>query len=175
MRLYIFLCFSIACLHTFTPSLVWASHEVDIQPDFIKGNDLIHPYFAEKVVDTQFIEMGVIVGQMKFDKTQFTVKAGQPVAIVFKNNDVMLHNILILKPGTLGEVGMAADKMITDPKGQEKGYIPESDAVLYTTPLVNPGKTYTLKFTAPEKKGEYPYVCTFPGHWRLMKGVMKVE
>ncbi len=30
-------------------------------------------------------------------------------------------------------------------------------------------------FTAPKEPGEYPYVCTFPGHWRLMKGVMTVE
>jgi azurin len=22
--------------------------------------------------------------------------------------------------------------------------------------------------------GEYPYVCTFPGHWRIMNGVLQV-
>jgi len=31
-----------------------------------------------------------------------------------------------------------------------------------------------LRFTAPDKPGEYPYICTFPGHWRIMQGVMKV-
>jgi hypothetical protein len=26
---------------------------------------------------------------------------------------------------------------------------------------------------ALKSPGEYPYVCTFPGHWRLMKGSSK--
>jgi azurin len=41
--------------------------------------------------------------------------------------------------------------------------------------LVNPGQTYTLTFKAPAKVGDYPYVCTFPGHWTLMNGVMHVK
>lgn len=126
-------------------------------------------------VDTQIIELGVVVGQMKYDKTQITVTAGKPVAIVFKNNDVMLHNILILEPGSLDKVGTAADKMITDPEAQKKGFIPEMDEILFSSPLVNPGKTFRLKFTAPQKKGKYPFVCTFPGHWRIMQGTMTVE
>lgn len=160
-------------------SLHFPAHHVsfgDVNPD--RSNAGGGTKFGEEIfapADTQFIEMGVIVGQMKFDKPQIKVKAGQPVAIVFKNNDVMLHNILILHPGTLEQVGMAADKMVADPKAQEKGFIPELEAVMHASPLVNPGATYTLAFTAPEKKGDYPYVCTFPGHWRLMKGIMKVE
>ncbi len=125
--------------------------------------------------DTLFVELGVIVGQMKYDKTRITVKAGKAVVIVFHNNDVMLHNILILEPGSLDQVGMAADKMVADPDAMEKGFIPDLDAVLHASPLVNPGNTYRLIFTAPEKAGEYPFVCTFPGHWRMMQGVMKVE
>lgn len=127
------------------------------------------------VSDTQFVKLGVIVGQMKYDKARITVKAGKPVVVVFHNNDVMLHNILILEPGTLEQVGMAADKMVADPKGQEKGFIPDVDVILHASPLINPGNTYRMAFTAPVKKGEYPYVCTFPGHWRLMQGVMVVE
>jgi len=32
-----------------------------------------------------------------------------------------------------------------------------------------------LRFLAPEKPGIYPYLCTFPGHWVLMKGEMIVK
>jgi azurin len=32
-----------------------------------------------------------------------------------------------------------------------------------------------MSFTAPIAKGDYPYVCTFPGHHILMRGVMKVR
>jgi uncharacterized protein len=46
--------------------------------------------------------------------------------------------------------------------------------VLFSSPLVNPDESYSIIFKAPEKTGNYPYVCTFPGHWRLMNGVMKV-
>ena len=31
-----------------------------------------------------------------------------------------------------------------------------------------------LEFTAPEKPGDYEFVCTFPGHYMLMRGIMKV-
>ena len=41
--------------------------------------------------------------------------------------------------------------------------------------ILNPDETYSLKFTAPSKPGEYPYICTFPGHWRIMQGVMIVK
>ena len=179
MRLNMILVLMVAFLHAFLPTSVLASLDTDSDQSFsIEGAPVfVTPGKGEiyAVTDTQFIEMGVIVGQMKYDKPRISVKAGEPVVIVFKNNDVMMHNILILESGTLDEVGMAADKMIADPKAQEKGFIPELDAVLHASPLVNPGKTYKLIFTAPNKKGEYPYVCTFPGHWRLMQGVMKVE
>jgi len=46
---------------------------------------------------------------------------------------------------------------------------------LFSTPLVNPGQNYTLKFKAPANTGDYPFVCTFPGHWSIMNGVMKVR
>jgi uncharacterized protein len=39
---------------------------------------------------------------------------------------------------------------------------------------VNAESSYTLTFIAPAQVGDYPYVCTFPGHWSIMNGVMKV-
>jgi azurin len=32
-----------------------------------------------------------------------------------------------------------------------------------------------LTFKVPDAVGDYPYVCTFPGHWRIMKGTMQVR
>jgi azurin len=59
--------------------------------------------------------------------------------------------------------------------GAEKNYVPAIPQVIAATPLVNPDGTYRLRFTAPAQTGNYPYVCTFPGHWRIMNGIMKVE
>lgn len=111
---------------------------------------------------------------MKYDISEFVVEAGKPVKIIFENPDFMQHNLLITQPGKLEVVGAAADKLATTPEGAEKDYIPEIPEVLFSTPLVDPEKTVELSFIAPEQPGAYPFVCTFPGHWRIMQGVMKV-
>ena len=52
--------------------------------------------------------------------------------------------------------------------------MPDSPLVLHATRLVKEGETERLGFTAPPKPGEYIFVCTFPGHWVRMYGVMLV-
>jgi azurin len=47
--------------------------------------------------------------------------------------------------------------------------------VLFYTPLINPDGRFNLKFKVPSIKGKYPFICSFPGHWRIMQGVMEVE
>lgn len=120
------------------------------------------------------ITITVVENMMKFDKKQVTVKAGQKVVINFENPDFMQHNLVVIKPGTLDKVGAAADVLARDPKGADKEYIPAIPEVLYATKLLNPEETVKLEFTAPATPGDYPFVCTFPGHWRMMNGIMKV-
>ncbi len=114
---------------------------------------------------------------MRFDVTEFTVTAGSKVRLTFDNTSPvpLQHNVLILKPGTLQKVGMLANAMLTDPQALAKEYIPETDDVLFHTSLINPGAKEDLEFVAPEEPGEYPYTCTFPGHWMIMQGVMTVK
>ena len=121
------------------------------------------------------VPIKAIAGALQFDRTTFTVKAGQRVQIVFDNPDDMQHNLLILKPGTLEAIGAQADAMMTEPDAADKHYIPESPDVLFATNLVDPRGQAVLTFTAPSEPGTYPFVCTFPGHWRIMQGVMTVE
>lgn len=120
------------------------------------------------------ITMKTIQNEMKYDLCEFVVKAGETVSLVFENNDFMQHNLLILAEGSLEKVGAAADKMAQDPNGADRNYIPRMPEVLQATALVNPNEKVVLRFTAPDKPGEYPYICTFPGHWRIMQGIMKV-
>ena len=119
--------------------------------------------------------MGVIPHEMKFDKPTFTVKAGQQVTLDFENKDFMQHNFLLLMPGTMEKVGKAADELARDPKGMEQNFIPKIPEVIIATKLINPEGSESLVFTAPSKPGDYPYICTVPGHWRIMNGIMKVE
>ena len=125
--------------------------------------------------NVQTVKIKAIREMLQFDQKTFTVKAGKTVEIVFENPDAMQHNLVIGKPKSLEKIGKAADKMITDPDGATKNYVPDVADVLFSTVLVNPDQTVRLRFTAPAKAGDYPYVCTFPGHWRIMNGVMKVE
>ena len=111
---------------------------------------------------------------MLFERTEFTVKSGRPVEIVFENIDVMPHNVVVTAPGRMEVVGRAADAMQTDADAQERQYVPDLDDVLYATRLLKPGERQRLAFQAPQKPGDYPYVCTYPGHWITMYGVMHV-
>ncbi|MBT16596.1 MAG: hypothetical protein CMO59_11530, partial [Verrucomicrobiales bacterium] len=53
--------------------------------------------------------------------------------------------------------------------------VPESEDIIASTKLVNPGGVDKIEFVAPSEPGDYPYICTFPGHWRLMQGIIKVK
>ncbi len=130
---------------------------------------------AKAGVNVKVVKIKSVKDAMKFDITEFTVKAGQTVDIIFENPDAMQHNMVIVKPKMNEKVGLAADKMLDDEKGAEKNYVPSLPEVLFATPLVNAGQTFKLRIKAPSQVGDYPFICTFPGHWRLMSGVMKVR
>lgn len=109
---------------------------------------------------------------LQYNKTELQVEAGARVKLVFRNADDLMHNLLVVEPGTLEPVAKAAMDMGLE--GQERGYVPRSDSVLYHTSLLEPGTDESIYFTAPEDPGGYPYVCTFPGHWRTMQGTLRV-
>jgi uncharacterized protein len=121
------------------------------------------------------IRLGVIRDQLKFDKTALTVAPGQLVEIVFTNIDAMQHNFLLGAPGSLEQIGASADALLTGSAGPAQQYVPEIPQVLFATRLIEPGETLAFQFRAPSQPGQYPYVCTFPGHWRLMNGVLTVS
>jgi putative membrane-bound dehydrogenase-like protein len=120
------------------------------------------------------IKIKVVKDLMQFDKKLFTVKVGQKLVFEIENPDGMQHNMLIIKPGTLQKVGKAADEMLRDPKAAEKQYVPNVPEVLHATKLLNTGDVVTFEFTVPDITGDYPFLCTFPGHWRGMNGIMRV-
>ncbi|WP_339842189.1 PVC-type heme-binding CxxCH protein [uncultured Maribacter sp.] len=130
---------------------------------------------TEEVSNAKVITIKTITNEMKYDVTKFEVKAGEQVELVLENPDFMQHNLVITKPGKKEAVGTAADKMAADPNEADLNYVPQTSDVLFATALLNPDDTYTLKFKAPTTPGEYPFICTFPGHWRIMQGVMIVK
>jgi uncharacterized cupredoxin-like copper-binding protein len=118
------------------------------------------------------ILLGTLPG-LKFDTTLLTAKAGARIRLVFRNTDDMLHNFVLCAPGKGESVGNAALALGVD--GAAKNYVPDSDDVLVHTMLTLPEASDTIYFTAPTTPGDYDFVCSFPGHSALMKGIFRVE
>lgn len=132
-----------------------------------------NPFDAQPGLHT--VTLKTLPERLLYDVREFRVKAGQPVKLVFENPDVTPHNLLIVEPGAADEVGLAGNEMAKTPDGLAKGFIPDSPKILHKTKLLNQGEREILRFQAPAKAGRYPYLCTFPGHWLVMKGEMVVE
>lgn len=113
--------------------------------------------------------------QMKYNKSQITVTAGDEVVLTFEHagklpKEVMGHNFVLLKKGTnVQEFGQEALEY------KDNDYIPEgSDVIIVHTEMLGGGQKTTITFQAPEK-GDYDFVCSFPGHVALMNGIFTVE
>jgi len=122
--------------------------------------------------EDQTLVVGTVPG-LKYDTSLLTVRAGARVRLVFKNSDDMLHNLVITKPGRGDAVGQAAMELGLD--GLAKSYVPESDDVLYHTALLQPGASEPIFFVAPKEPGDYEILCTFPGHYQIMRAILRVE
>ena len=112
-----------------------------------------------------------IGNMLKYDVESFEVKRNQEVTIVLDNVatvDIMKHNIVFLNDRNAVEaVGKAS---INHPD-----HIPDHRAIIAATPITDPGKISSVTFNAPEKKGKYIYMCTYPNHYIEMKGEMIVK
>ncbi|NEV94817.1 azurin [Psychroflexus sp. YR1-1] len=113
--------------------------------------------------------------QMRYNKTEIKVNAGDEVVLTFAHvgnmsKETMGHNFVLLKKETdVQEFGQKALEF------KANDYIPEnSDAIIVHTEMLGGGEKTEITFQAPEK-GEYTYICTFPGHLALMKGTFIVE
>jgi azurin len=126
---------------------------------------------AQPANDTSLIEL-TANDQLKFDKIELRVKANAPVKLTLKNigtmpKESMGHNFVLLKDGT--DLASFAAEAVSAPE-----HIPANNAALIThTKLLGPGESDTIEFTVPA--GSYTYICSFPGHYMTMTGVLTAE
>ncbi len=113
-------------------------------------------------------------GQMKYDLASFDVPPGTKVSVVLENNDEMPHNLVITKPSNDKGLALAQKAWELGEKGVEQDWVPADERVLFSGKMAPPHGKATYDFTAPAEPGNYPYVCTFPGHAMSMNGVMRV-
>ncbi len=125
-------------------------------------------------LDVRVIAIGTVPARMLYDKETIVVQAGKPVEFRFSNSDHMPHNFAVVQPGSLKTVGELAEATARDADAMARDYIPKSDKILLASKLLQPGESQALAFDAPTQPGVYPYVCTYPGHWRRMFGALYV-
>ena len=118
------------------------------------------------------VTVNVIPNLVKFDVVRFEVPAGAKVELSFSNECVMPHNLVIIRAAAEPAVIAAVNALGME--GLDKGFVPSVEGILAATKLLQPKQKQVLSFQAPSETGDYPYVCTFPGHWYTMRGVMKV-
>jgi azurin len=116
--------------------------------------------------------------QRQYNIKAFEVTEGQKVILSFHHigqvhvNEMGL-NVVILKPGT--SVPSFAAKCAP---AKETCYIPQDEQslqeILANTKMLGGGESDEITFIAP-KAGEYPFICSFPGHFSIMQGVMTVK
>lgn len=110
--------------------------------------------------------------QMAYKQKEIKLKADTKTRIILKNNatmDAMKHNIVIVKAGHEDEVGQAGVGI-----GEGGNYVPaDNPNVLAATEIAAPGETKSVVLSLPA--GEYAFICTFPGHYVLMRGKVVVE
>ncbi|RZM25576.1 MAG: auracyanin family protein [Pedobacter sp.] len=109
---------------------------------------------------------------LKFDISSFSLKAGTKVKLTFANSDDMLHNFVLTMPGSGNAVGEMVMKMGLE--AEKYNFVPATPKVLAHTLLLQPGQSDTIYFTVPKVPGIYPFICTYPGHYMVMKGTIKV-
>ena len=119
----------------------------------------------------------VITGNdaMQFNKKELKVEAGKKVKITLKHigkmdKNVMGHNFVLLKQGV--DLTSFGNKAST---ARDNDYIPQgTNDVIAHTKMIGGGETSVVEFDAPAP-GTYEFLCSFPGHYALMKGKFIVE
>ncbi|WP_187270107.1 plastocyanin/azurin family copper-binding protein [Pontibacter qinzhouensis] len=109
-----------------------------------------------------------------YDTDTIEAKAGELLKISLVNEgseQSMIHNIVFTRAGKSTEVALAGAKV-----GAPGNYVPDDTLrVLAASPLALPGQTVVLEFQVPKEPGQYDYVCTYPEHYKFMKGVLLVK
>ena len=161
-------CFFIACNNTAdsnntTSTASKANNSTQTETNTIQNGERIEESITVKAI-------GNTMSEMAFDQKEIAVQANSKVKLTLINEskeETMFHNILIVKKGSANKIGMQAISL------KSKNYIPDNKDIIAASDLAKPGETVLLEFDAPAK-GEYEFLCTFPGHHTTMRGVFRV-
>ena len=142
--------FTMVCASIFTTSVFASNCEIKIE-----GSDMMKYDVAEITLDTSC------------EQTNITLKHAGKLPI-----NAMGHNIVIVEEKNLSKI----TQQINFSLGVEKGYLPESEDIIFISAMVGGGDTTELEMDMSklDKTKSYVFFCSFPGHWALMRGKIKI-
>ena len=112
---------------------------------------------------------------LQYVQTELHAKPGERLSLAFDNPDVVPHNWVLGTPGSGQAIFERANRMIAEPGALARHYVPDMAEVLVFCRMVEPASSTTIHFNVPLTAGDYPYLCTFPGHGMIMRGVLHVK
>jgi azurin len=109
-----------------------------------------------------------------FDETSLTVQRGEIISLTFRNNSAPTfgyqHNWVLVSPDAVGAAKIKAYR-----GGLQQDWTPKGPDILARTDLLKSGENQTITFRAPSEAGDYPFLCTFPGHGNIEQGTLHVK
>ncbi len=123
--------------------------------------------------DTEIL-LGTKHGQMRFDQEALAVQPGAKVKLTLKNTCEMLHNWVLVKGDATMRDKVSGKALQLGAQSMVKHFVPDHPSIIASSQIAMPGKSVEVYFKAPMTEGDYPYVCTLPGHAFTMVGVLAV-
>lgn len=116
------------------------------------------------------VTLGTLGDELAYEAVEIRARSGSEFTIEFVNNSSgMPHNVVFVNSESdINPVGIAALE------ASEHEYIPQSERerIFAYSGMAGPGETLTLTVKVPDEPGVYPYICTYPGHFTVMQGVL---
>ena len=142
--------FTMVCVSMLAKSVFASNCEIKIE-----GSDMMKYDVAEITLDTSC------------DQTKISLKHAGKLPI-----NVMGHNVVIVEEKNLSKI----TQQINFSLGVEKGYLPESEDIIFISAMVGGGETTEMEIDMSkfDKTKSYVFFCSFPGHWALMRGKIKI-
>ena len=142
--------FTMICASFLATSVIASNCEIKIE-----GSDMMKYDVAEITLDTSC------------DQTKISLKHAGKLPI-----NAMGHNVVIVEEKNLSKI----TQQINFSLGVEKGYLPDSEDIIFISAMVGGGDTTELKMNMSklDKTRSYVFFCSFPGHWALMRGKIKI-
>lgn len=135
-----------------------------------------HQHEATTIEDTRFKATIESNDQMQFNTKELKVPVGESIVLTLKHTGKMAktamgHNFVLLQPGT--DVKAFAEQAAMAAATE---YIPASEegSIIAHTKVIGGGESDTIEFTITEA-GTYEFLCSFPGHYAMMRGTLIAE